>query len=96
MFPDNTEPIEILQYAYLNAKMFPIDFPTEIAVLCNYRKLNHYTSLDDYFHQNVDLNFFTLKPLFYIDNVVVLFISGFSITSNELHQKLSIMALVIR
>ena len=46
MFPDTTEPIEILHYAYLNVRMFPIDFPTEIVVLCNYRKLNHYTSMD--------------------------------------------------
>ncbi len=32
MFPDTTKPIEILHYAYLDANIFPIDIPTEIAV----------------------------------------------------------------
>ena len=41
MFPDTTEPTEILHCVYLNAKIFPIDFPAEIVVLCHYRKLNH-------------------------------------------------------
>ena len=41
MFPDTTEPIKILHYGYLNAGFFPTDFPTEIVVLCRYRKLNH-------------------------------------------------------
>ena len=46
MFPDSIEPTEILHYAYLNVRIFPIDFPTEIAAMCHYRKLNHYTSMD--------------------------------------------------
>ena len=57
MFPDTIEPTEILHYVYLNFGNFPIDFPTETAVLCHYRKLNHYTSMDGQFHQNVDLYF---------------------------------------
>jgi len=57
MFPDTAEPTKILHYAYLNAIIFPIDFLDETAVLCHYRKLNHYTSMDGYFHQNVDLYF---------------------------------------
>jgi len=46
MFPDTTEPTEIMHYAYLNARIISIDFPTEIVVLCHYRKLNHYASID--------------------------------------------------
>ena len=46
MFPDVTKPIEILHYAYWNAIIFPIDFPTETVVPCYYRKLNHYASID--------------------------------------------------
>ncbi len=46
MFPDTTEPTEILHYANLNARIFPIDFPTETAVLCHYRKLIHYAFID--------------------------------------------------
>ena len=37
-----------------------------------------------------------IKAFFGIDNVVIPLFSGFSITSNEFHQKLCIMALVIR
>ena len=37
-----------------------------------------------------------IKAIFFTDNVVVPFICVFSITNNELHQKLCIMALVIR
>jgi len=39
---------------------------------------------------------FEIKAFFGIDNVVVPLIYVFSMTSNELHQKLCIMALVIR
>ena len=46
LFPDITEPTEILHYAYLNAIIFPNDFPTETVVMCHYWKLNHYTSMD--------------------------------------------------
>jgi len=45
MFPDATEPTEIMHYAYLNARIFPIDFPTETLVLCHFRKLNRYASI---------------------------------------------------
>ncbi len=41
MFLDTNEPTEMLHYAFLNAKMFPIDFPTEAVVMWHYRKLNH-------------------------------------------------------
>jgi hypothetical protein len=58
MFPDTYEPTdEILHYAYLNAISFPIDFPTETVVVCHYRKQNHRTSKDGYFHKNADLYF---------------------------------------
>ena len=46
MFPDTNVPTEMLHYAYLNAKLFPIDFLAETAVMCHSRKLNHYTSMD--------------------------------------------------
>ena len=46
MFPDTIEPTEILHYAYLNARFFPIDFPIEIPVLGHYRKLYQYTSMN--------------------------------------------------
>jgi hypothetical protein len=47
MFPDTTKPTEILHYAYLNIIIFPIDFPTEIAVMCiNYGNLFMCTSMD--------------------------------------------------
>ncbi len=41
MFSDTNEPAEILYYDYSNARIFPIDFPNEIEVLCHYRTLNH-------------------------------------------------------
>ena len=41
MFPDTNEPTEILHYAYLNARILPIDFPTETVVMCHYLKLIH-------------------------------------------------------
>ena len=46
MFPDTTEPTEILHYAYLNAIFLTIDFPTETVALRHYRKLNHFDSMD--------------------------------------------------
>ena len=46
MFPDTTEPTEILHYSYLNVSIFPIDFPTETMVLGHYQKLNHCDSMD--------------------------------------------------
>jgi hypothetical protein len=45
MFHDTVEPTEILHYAYLNIRIVLIDFSTENAVTCPYRKLNHV-----YFH----------------------------------------------
>jgi hypothetical protein len=83
MFLDSIEPTKILHYAYVNVKDFPIDFPTEIVVLCHYRKPN-----------NVPWIINSIKILIYIseitsvfctDQVVVPLISGFSITSNEHH-----------
>jgi hypothetical protein len=46
MFPDSTEPTEIMHSAYLNAITFLDDSPTEIVALRHYRKLNHYASID--------------------------------------------------
>jgi hypothetical protein len=46
MFLDSIEPTEILHYVYLNVRIFSIDFPHETVVLCHYRKLNQYTSID--------------------------------------------------
>ncbi len=46
MFPGSIEPTEILHYAYLDVRFFPINFPTETAAMCHYRTLNHYTSMD--------------------------------------------------
>ena len=46
MFPDINEPTEILQDANLNARICPIDFPTQIMVMCHYRKQNQYASMD--------------------------------------------------
>ena len=46
MFPDTIEPTEILHYVYFNVKIFNIDFLTETVVLCRYRKLNHFDSID--------------------------------------------------
>ena len=93
IFPDTTEPTEILHYAYLNATIFPIVFPTETAVMCYYRKLNRVYS---YGYLVPSECWFWFHDFFGIDNVVVPLIFGFFVTSNELHQKLRIMALVTR
>ncbi len=46
MFPDTIEPTKSMHYAYLNGRMIPIDFPTEIVVLGHYRKINHNAPMD--------------------------------------------------
>ena len=69
MFPDTIELTEILHYAYLNARFLPIDFPTEIAVMCCYRKLSHVYSYG--YLVPSECGFLFLKIIYFIDNVVV-------------------------
>ncbi len=53
------------------------------------------TSMEGKFHQN-DVFFSEIYAFLGIDNVVVLLIYGFSLASNEHHQNLCTMALVMR
>jgi hypothetical protein len=95
MLPDTTVPTEILHYAYLNAKIYPIDYPTEIAMLYLYLKLNRVYSYGYLVPSECCILF--LKIMYFcIDNVVVLLIYRFYITNNEHNQKFYTMVLVIR
>jgi hypothetical protein len=96
MFLDATEPIEILHYAYENARIFPIDFPTNIVVLCHYLKLIHVYSYGYLVPSEYGFLFLKIMIIFGIDNVVVPLIFSFFYYQFELHQKFCTMALVTR
>jgi hypothetical protein len=94
MYHDTVEPIELLHYAYLNVRIFYIDFPPKTLVMCP--KLNHV-----YFHgwlvpSKCIIFISEIHAFFGFDHVVVPLIYSFSITNNEHHQKLRTIALVIR
>ena len=97
MFSDTTEPTEILHYVYLNVRFFPIDFPTENVVLCHYRKLNHVYSYGYLVASECCFLFLKIMINFLVSTMLSFYWSlVFFATSNELHQNLCIMALVMR
>ena len=82
-----------MHYVYVNIRIFHIDFPTETMVLCHYRKLSLWilSSIRMLIFISENHEFFWFRQWRRSIDLWVVFD-----TSNELHQKLCMMALVLR
>ena len=95
MLFDSIEPTEILHYANSIIKIFLLSF-CRLKSQCYVTTETESCAIPWIFSSIRMLFCISEIKAFCIDNVVVLLLFGFSITSNKLHQKLCTAGLVIR